>query len=331
VRTQLLRTPAPIEQAPLAAADLPIPEPEAGQIRLRVHVCGVCHTDLHVVEADLSLPHLPIVPGHQIVGRVDATGTGSTRFALGDRLGVPWLYSTCGQCRYCRAGRENLCEQIQFTGYDVQGGFAEYVVVGQDFAYAIPDRFEDAQAAPLLCAGIIGYRALRLSEIQPGGRLGLYGFGASGHICLQIARYWGCEVYVYTRGDHHRQLAEQLGAVWTGGAEDNPGKLMDSSIIFAPAGWIVPQALRQLDKGGTLALAGIYMSPIPEMPYALLYHERTVRSVANSTRRDAVELLQVAAEVPVRTEVEIFPLAAANEALLRLKRSEIGGAGVLEI
>lgn len=331
MRAQLLQTPAPVDQAPLRAADLPLPEPGPGQIRLKVHVCGICHTDLHVVEADLELPRLPIVPGHQIVGHVEALGEGVTRFALGDRVGVPWLYATCGACGYCRAGKENLCENIRFTGFHAHGGYAEYMVVGQDFAYPIPERFSDAEAAPLLCAGIIGYRALRLSEVRPGQRLGLYGFGASAHICLQIARHRGCEVFVFTRGEHHRRLARQLGAVWTGGAEDDPGARMDSSIIFAPAGWIVPAALRALDKGGTVALAGIHMSPIPEMPYSLLYHERTVRSVANSTRQDAVELLQVAAEVPVQTEVEVFPLEAANDALLRLKRSEINGAGVLEI
>lgn len=331
MRAQLLQTPAPVDQAPLRAADLPLPEPGPGQIRLKVHVCGICHTDLHVVEADLELPRLPIVPGHQIVGHVEALGEGATRFALGDRVGVPWLYAACGACGYCRAGKENLCENIRFTGFHAHGGYAEYMVVGQDFAYPIPERFSDAEAAPLLCAGIIGYRALRLSEVRPGQRLGLYGFGASAHICLQIARHWGCEVFVFTRGEHHRRLARQLGAVWTGGAEDDPGARMDSSIIFAPAGWIVPAALRALDKGGTVALAGIHMSPIPEMPYSLLYHERTVRSVANSTRQDAVELLQVAAEVPVQTEVEVFPLEAANDALLRLKRSEINGAGVLEI
>jgi propanol-preferring alcohol dehydrogenase len=249
----------------------------------------------------------------------------------GARLGVPWLYQSCGVCRYCQAGKENLCENIRFTGLHVNGGFAEYIVVHEQFAYPIPAVFNDVEAAPLLCAGVIGYRSLRLSRIQPKQRLGLYGFGAAAHIVIQIARHWECEVFVFTRNESHRQLARSLGAVWAGGAEDEPGAIMDSSIIFAPAGWLVPQALRVLDRGGTLALGGIHMSPVPQMPYELLWHERTIQSVANSTRQDAIELLQVAAEIPVKTEVELFPLDQANEALLRLKQSRINGAGVLQI
>jgi propanol-preferring alcohol dehydrogenase len=300
-------------------------------VRLKIHTCGVCHTDLHIVEGELDLPHLPVIPGHQIVGTVDALGEGVTIHQPGDRLGVPWLNETCGTCRYCQSGKENLCENIRFTGMHANGGFAEYTVVNEKFAYPIPDIFSDVAAAPLLCAGVVGYRSLRLSRVQPGQRLGLYGFGASAHIIIQIARHWDCEVFVFTRSRHHRELAQSLGAVWTGGAEDDPGALMDSSIIFAPAGWLVPEALRLLDKGGTLALGGIHMSPIPEMPYDLLWHERTVQSVANSTRQDAVDFLQVAAQIPVKTNVEEFPLAQANETLQRLKRSEINGAGVLVV
>jgi propanol-preferring alcohol dehydrogenase len=331
MKAMQLRQTASIDTAPLVATEIDTPQPGPGQVRLKIHTCGVCHTDLHIVEGELALPHLPTIPGHQIVGTVDAVGQGVTLHEIGDRLGVPWLNETCGRCRYCRADKENLCENIRFTGLHANGGFAEYTVVHEKFAYPIPDIFSDAEAAPLLCAGVVGYRSLRLSRVQPGQRLGLYGFGASAHLIIQIARHWDCQVFVFTRSEHHRQLARSLGAEWTGGAEDDPGALMDSSIIFAPAGWLVPEALRVLDRGGTLALGGIHMSPIPEMPYDLLWHERTIQSVANSTRQDALDFLQVAADVPVKTEVELFDLAQANETLLRLKRSEINGAGVLSL
>jgi propanol-preferring alcohol dehydrogenase len=331
MKAMQLQQAAEIDSAPLELTEIDAPEPGPGQVRLKIHTCGVCHTDLHIVEGDLELRRLPTIPGHQIVGTVDAVGDGVTRHQVGDRLGIPWLNETCGHCRYCRADKENLCQNIRFTGLHVDGGFAEYTVVNENFAYPLPDIFGDAEAAPLLCAGVVGYRSLRLSRVQPGQRLGLYGFGASAHIIIQIARHWGCEVFVFTRSEHHRELARSLGAAWTGGAEDDPGALMDSSIIYAPAGGLVPEALRLLDKGGTLALGGIYMSPIPEMPYDLLWHERTIQSVANSTRQDAIDFLQVAAEVPVKTEIELFPLEEANEVLLRLKRSEINGAGVLTV
>lgn len=326
-----LHQPAPIDTAPLVATEIDPPQPGPGQVRLKIHTCGVCHTDLHIVEGDLALPRLPTIPGHQIVGVVDAIGQGVTLHQVGDRLGVPWLYETCGQCRYCQSGKENLCENIRFTGLHANGGFAEYIVVGEKFAYPIPPVFSDVEAAPLLCAGVVGYRSLRLSQVQPGQRLGLYGFGASAHLMLQVANHWDCEVFVFTRSEHHRELARSLGAVWAGGAEDDPGVLMDSSIIFAPAGGLVPLALQRLDRGGTLALGGIHMSPIPEMPYDLLWHERTIQSVANSTRQDVLDFLQVAAEVPVKTEVELFALDQANEALSRLKRSQINGAAVLRV
>jgi propanol-preferring alcohol dehydrogenase len=331
MKAMQLHQPAPADTAPLVAIEIDPPQPGPHQVRLKIHTCGVCHTDLHLVEGDLTLPRLPIIPGHQIVGTVDAVGEGVTWHKTGDRLGVPWLNQTCGECRYCQANRENLCENIRFTGMHANGGFAEYTVVHEKFAYPIPVIFKDTEAAPLLCAGVVGYRSLRLSRVQPGQRLGLYGFGASAHLIIQIARHWNCEVFVFTRSEHHRELAQSLGAVWTGGAEDDPGALMDSSIIFAPAGWLVPEALRVLDKGGALALGGIHMSPIPEMPYNLLWHERTIQSVANSTRQDAIDFLQVAAEIPVKTEVELFDLEQANETLLRLKRSKINGAGVLVI
>jgi propanol-preferring alcohol dehydrogenase len=310
---------------------LPVPEPAPGQIRLRVRACGVCHTDLHLVEGEIATPRLPVVPGHQIIGRVDELGEGVTRFAVGDRAGVPWLYSTCGQCDYCQRGLENLCDNARFTGQHADGGFADYMVVPADFAYPIPMGFPDDQAAPLLCAGIIGYRSLRLSEIQPRGRLGLYGFGASAHVTIQVARHWGCEVYVFTRSEEHQRHARELGAVWVGQAQDTPPAELDSAITFAPAGWLVPEALRVLRKGGTLAINAIHMSPIPELPYHLLYGERTVRSVANSTRQDAEELLRLAAEIPIHTDVELYPLDQANAVLQRLKRAEVQGAAVLQV
>ncbi|MFQ6099759.1 MAG: zinc-dependent alcohol dehydrogenase family protein [Anaerolineae bacterium] len=331
MKAMLLCKPRPAEEQPLELTELPLPEPGPGEIRLAVRACGVCRTDLHTVEGDLELPKLPLVPGHQIVGLVAAQGVGATRFAEGQRVGVPWLYRTCGACEFCRRGLENLCENAQFTGLHADGGYAQGMVVPQDFAYPIPEAFSDVQAAPLLCAGIIGYRALRLSEVQPGQRLGMYGFGGSAHVTIQVARYQGCQVYVFTRSEGHQRLARELGAVWVGRAEDTPPARMHSSIIFAPAGRLVPEALRVLERGGTLALAGVTMTPIPEMDYELLYWERTVRSVANFTRQDAEELLQVAAEIPIQTTVQTFPLEAANEALLALKRSEIDGTGVLVV
>jgi propanol-preferring alcohol dehydrogenase len=331
MKAVVLREPKPVEDNPLEMADLPVPEPSPGQVRLRVGACGVCHTDLHLVEGEIATPKLPVVPGHQIVGRVDALGEGVTRFAVGDRAGVPWLYSTCGECGYCQRGLENLCDNARFTGQHADGGFAEYMVVPADFAYSIPIGFPDDQAAPLLCAGIIGYRSLRLSEIEPGERLGLYGFGASAHVTIQVARHWGCEVYVFTRSEEHQRHARALGAAWVGQAQDTPPAELDSAITFAPAGWLVPEALRVLRKGGTLAINAIHMSPIPELPYHLLYGERTVRSVANSTRRDAEELLLLAAEIPIETEVELYPLDQANAVLQRLKRAEVQGAAVLQV
>ncbi len=320
-----------VEKDPLLARELPAPEPGSGEIRIQVKACGLCHTDLHTVEGELPLPKLPIIPGHQIVGLVEARGRGADRFREGDRVGVPWLYQTCGMCEFCRSARENLCDAARFTGYHVDGGYAEYTVVSQDFAYSLPKSFSDAEAAPLLCAGVIGYRALRLSEIRPGERLGLYGFGASAHIAIQVAKHWGCEVYVFTRSEEHRELARRLGAAWVGRAEDEPPAPIHSAIIFAPAGNLVPEALRVLKKGGVVALAGIYLSPLPSLEYATLYYEKNIRSVSNSTRQDARELLELAGEIPVRTEIETFPLAEANEALLKLKQTRIRGAGVLVI
>lgn len=331
MRAMVLQRPRPVEESPLEMREMPTPTPGPGEIRVQVRCCGLCHTDLHTVEGDLPLPKVPVIPGHQIIGIVDAVGEGVRKRRDGERVGIPWLYSTDQTCDYCRRGLENLCEQARFTGYHVHGGYAEHAIVHEDYSYSIPRIFSDENAAPLLCAGIIGYRSYRLSGIGPGERLGLYGFGASAHLVLQLAHHQGCEVYVFTRAQAHRELAVKLGAAWVGAAEDRAPQQVDAAIIFAPAGALVPRALRALRKGGTLALAGITMSAIPQMDYSLLYQERVIRSVANSTREDCREFLELAAEVPLRTEIEVFSFERANEALQALKKSEIKGAGVLRI
>jgi propanol-preferring alcohol dehydrogenase len=328
MKAQLLRRPRPVEQSPLELTDLPVPAPGDDELLIRVRVCGLCHTDLHTVEGEIS-SKLPIVPGHQIVGVVEQAGANVGNFRVGDRVGVPWLHHSCGDCEFCRSDRENLCARAQFTGFHVNGGYTEYAGALAQFAVGIPDGFDDAHAAPLLCAGIIGYRALRLSNVRPQQTLGLYGFGASAHLAIQIAVRWGCDVFVATRGAEHRRLATELGATWVGAAEDVPDATLDAAVMFAPAGTLVPEALRSLRRGGTLALAGIYMTPIPELKYERLYHERIVRSVANATRDDARQLMRLAGQIPLRTEVQTFPLEDANRALVTLKRSEIHGAGVL--
>lgn len=320
----------PVSSTSLKEADFSEPEPGPGEVRVQVDACGVCRTDLHIVEGDLALPKLPLIPGHQVVGRVDSLGDGSDRFALGNRVGVAWLYSACGNCGYCKSGRENLCQSALFTGYHVDGGYAEGIIVPEDYAYLIPDGFADTQAAPLLCAGIIGYRALRLSDIKPGGKLGFFGFGASAHVTIQVARHMGCEVYVFSRGAKHRRLAEDLGAAWTGEVQTRPPVKLDAAIVFAPAGQIVHSALESVGPGGTVALAGIHMTPIPELNYEKhLFYEKTLRSVTASTRYDGQKLLDLAAGIPIRTEVTTFPLTDANEALIRLKDGKIDGAAVL--
>jgi alcohol dehydrogenase, propanol-preferring len=327
-----LHAPGPIEKGPLKIAPLPEPHPAPRQLLIRVRACAICHTDLHTVEGDIELPRLPLVPGHQIIGSVEAVSSDAPRFRTGDRVGAAWLHRACGQCRFCRQDSENLCERAEFTGLHADGGYAEFAVADEAFVYAIPAGFTDLQAAPLLCAGVIGYRALKVSGIRPGGRLGLYGFGASAHLVIQIARYRGCEVYVFTRGAEHQRLARELGAAWVGRAEETPPHKIDAAIIFAPAGPLALDALRALERGGTVALAGITMTPIPAIDYPkLLYHERKIASVANATRRDAEELLALAAEIPLRTEVEVFPLADINTALAKLKRGQIRGAGVIHM
>jgi alcohol dehydrogenase, propanol-preferring len=332
MRAMILKEPKPAEAEPLLAADLAKPIPLGGEIRVRVNVCGVCRTDLHTVEGELSLPRLPLVPGHQIVGVVDAVGAGVRQFHEGDRVGIPWLHWVCGKCFYCKRGEENLCDHARFTGYHVHGGYAEWTVVEEPFAYRLPKNFSDLEAAPLLCAGIIGYRSFKLSGVKPGDRLGLWGFGSSAHIVLQVAKHMGCQVYVFTRAEAHRHLATKLGANWVGDSHDAPPAPIDGAIIFAPVGALALDALRVMRKGGTVALAGITMSPIPEIDYPhLLYHERVLRSVANNTRQDVREFLQLAAEIPVRTEVRAFSLAEANLALQALKRDEIQGSAAIKI
>jgi propanol-preferring alcohol dehydrogenase len=326
-----LRFYQPDETTPLTLEELPRPVPAARELLLRILTCGVCHTDLHLVEGELPNPKEPVIPGHQVVGVVEQMGEGVSRFQVGARVGVFWLYSACGVCEYCRRGLENLCDSALFTGYTADGGYAEFITVPEDFAVPIPDSYLDVEAAPLLCAGIVGYRSLRLSDLQPGERLGLYGFGASAHICIQVARYWDCEVYVFTRSEENQALAREYGVKWVGDSHDESPAKLDRAIIFAPAGWIVPLALGHLRKGGTLCINAIHMSPIPEMPYNLLWHERTIRSVANVTRRDAEEFLPLAAQIPIHTTTQVYDLAEANSVLGKLKRGEIKGAAVLKI
>ena len=314
---------------PLRLVDLPKPEPQAFQILLRVRACAVCRTDLHVVDGELTQPKLPLIPGHEIVGEVVALGEGATRYRPGDRVGVPWLGWTCGQCDYCAQGRENLCDAAKFTGFTLDGGYAEFAVADERFCLPIPAHCRDEAAAPLLCAGLIGYRSL--VKAGDSKRLGIYGFGAAAHIVAQVARYQQREIYAFTRpgDDEARQFARNLGAVWAGGSEETPPIKLDAAILFAPAGELVPQALKAIRKGGTVVCGGIHMSDIPSFPYSLLWEERSICSVANLTRRDGEEFMALAPKVPIRTEVETFPLAQVNEALSRLRSGKIRGAAVL--
>jgi alcohol dehydrogenase, propanol-preferring len=378
MKAMRLAAPGPVAEAPLEPVELPVPEPGRGQVLLKVRACGVCRTDLHILEGELPPHRSPVVPGHQIVAEVAAFGEGADRAApggeagaaplkLGERVGVPWLHQTDQTCRFCRSGRENLCEHATFTGYDVDGGFAEYTLAPAEFVYRLPRGMDDLAAAPLLCAGIIGYRCLRLvgivgagtglpgdptfnvdepgrwpdwPETDAGGaaqagappkRLGLYGFGSAASLCIQVAMWRGWEVYAFTRGEEHRGLALELGAQWAGETSEDPGVRLDAAIIFAPAGELAVDALRRTDKGGIVALGGIYSTPIPPIEYPWIYHERVVRSVANSTRLDARELLSDAALIPVRSRVQVYDLEQANEALLDLKEDRVRGSAVLRV
>ena len=329
----LLRTPARIETNPLQFLEVDEPQAGAGKVLVRVHACGVCRTDLHVIERQLPPRKSPVIPGHQVVGVVERSGEGEglKRFREGSRVGIAWLHQTDGTCEYCKRGEENLCDAPEFTGYTVNGGYAEAIIAPESFIYPIPEGFPDEQAAPLLCAGIIGYRCLRMAQVEAGTRLGFYGFGAAAHVAIQVARHWGAEVFASTRDARHQRLAMELGAKWTGGTLDAPPEKLDAAIVFAPAGEIVPAALQALRKGGRLILGGIHMSPIPSFSYDLLYQERMIRSVANNTRQDGEEFLALAARIPIRTHVRVYPLAEANEALNALKNDAIPGAAVLRV
>ena len=332
MRAMILSEPAPAESRPLHLVERERPEPGAGEVRIRVEACGVCRTDLHVVEGDLAVHRPGLVPGHQVVGRVDLRGAGAMRFEPGQRVGIAWLRRACGSCRFCQRSAENLCLSPEFTGWDADGGYAEWAIVPEAFAYELPDSVTAEQAAPLLCAGIIGYRALRRSGIRPQGRLGLFGFGGSAHITIQVARHFGCEVYVFSRGGEHRELAGELGAAWVGDSFETPPRPLDAAILFAPAGELVRPALEALDRGATLAVAGIHLSDIPVLGYERhLFQERTLTSVTANTREDGRALLQLAANIPIRTRTTTYPLEAANDALIDLKHDRVRGAAVLEI
>ncbi len=327
----VLHSPAPVETNPLVFEDYPTPQPASGEVLVRISFCGVCRTDLHVIERELVPQKSPVIPGHQVIGFIKQLGPGANRFPVGARVGVAWLHHTDGTCEFCRRGAENLCDHPTFTGYSVDGGYAEYIVAPQDFIYAIPQQFPDEQAAPLLCAGIIGFRCLRLSGIKPGDKLGFYGCGAAAHVAIQVARHRNVEVYAMTRDARHQNLALELGAKWAGDTFAEPPAKLDAAIVFAPAGEIVPAALKALRKGGVLVLGGIHMSPIPSFDYDLLYQERMIRSVANNTRQDGEDFLRVAAEIPIRTRTRLFPLSEANRALNALKNDAIEGAAVLKV
>jgi alcohol dehydrogenase, propanol-preferring len=327
VRAMILDVPG----EPLRVAEVPVPEPGEGQLLLRVHCCAVCRTDLHVVDGELPDPRLPLIPGHQIVGAVEKFGGRAGSFTVGDRVGVPWLGWTDGECRYCLSGRENLCENARFTGYQIDGGYAEYAVAEARFCFPIPEGFPDLQAAPLLCAGLIGHRSLRFAGDAQ--RLGLYGFGASAHIVAQVAAHEGRRVFAFTspHDEEAQEFARELGAEWAGSSEEAPPEELDAAIIFAPVGALVPAALRAVARGGTVVCAGIHMSDIPSFPYEILWGERSVRSVANLTRQDGLDFLALAPEVPVRTAVVPYPLEEANEALAALRGGHVRGAAVLVV
>lgn len=329
-----LYSPSNVESNPLLLEDIPIPQPSLGQVRIKVSVCGVCHTDLHIVEGEIHPPHLPITPGHQVVGVVDAIGNlheGMTALKLGQRVGVPWLHTTCGECEFCLRGEENLCPFAQFTGFHVDGGFAEYMLADARFVLTLPDTLSDDQAAPLLCAGIVGYRSLRKADVRPGERVGLFGFGASAHLCIQVLRHWDCPVYVFTRSKAHQDHARELGAAWAGEAGSGGVRSLDRAVIFAPAGELVPIALEKIRPGGTVAINAIHMSDIPSLPYQTLYGERTLRSVANATYRDGVEFLELAVKAGLQSTVNTYPLKDANRALRDLKASKFNGEAVLVV
>lgn len=332
MRAHLLHKPSPVEEGPLMLEEVPTPEPSEGELLVRVLCCGICRTDLHIVEGELPPHKQPIIPGHQVVGIVEQLGRSVEGWQRGDLAGIAWLRGTCQQCRFCQRGRENLCEQAVFTGWDQDGGYAEYALVPAEYAYKLPPEADPLLTAPLLCAGIIGYRALKRADVRPGSTVGIIGFGSSAHIVMEIASYWGCEVYVFSRQPHHQELARQMGAAWVGTIGDEVPRKLDHAILFAPAGRLVPHVLSYLDKGGILAIAGIYLSPIPELDYEQhLYYEKEVRSVTANTREDGHELLELAARIPIRPQVTPIRFEDANDGLLQLKRDRFQGSGVLVV
>lgn len=344
MKTYRLHAPEPIENRPLHFEEIPIPEPAEGQVRIKVDVCGVCHTDLHTVEGDIHPPHFPITPGHQVVGVIDKVGSPLNSQNLGEmsegkrgrvgegaRVGIPWLHSACGKCDYCLRGQENLCPDAQFTGFHVDGGYGEYMLADARYVLPIPDRISNEQAAPLLCAGIVGYRALKRAEIKPGEKVGLFGFGASAHLMLQVLKYWGCEVAVFTRSKGHQQHARELGAAWVEDAKPNSGAWLDKAIVFAPAGEVAIRALEAIRPGGIVSINAIHMSDIPSFPYATLWGEREIRSVANATWLDGVEFLSLAEKAKIQSTVQMYPVDKVNQALEDMKHSRFNGEAVLQV
>lgn len=333
MKTYQLFAHEPIENHPIQEREVPLPEPGKGEVRVRVNLCGVCHTDLHTVEGDIHPPRLPITPGHQVVGIVEKLGQGAAKEGaqLGQRVGIPWFYAACGACEFCQRGEENLCPEAQFSGFHVDGGYGETMIAKMRYLLPIPENISDEQAAPLLCAGIVGYRALKRAEIRGGEKVGLFGFGASAHLMIQILKHWGCDVYVYTRSAGHQQHAKELGAVWVGAPSQNPGTTLDKAVVFAPVGEIAVRALESLRPGGIVSINAIHMSDIPSFPYASLWGERELRSVANATYQDGVEFLALAAEIGIQSTVQLYPVSEVNQALEDMKHSRFNGEAVLKV
>ncbi len=327
----LLEKQALLETKPLQLCELPTPEPSENQVRIKINVCGACRTDLHIVEGELPAHKMPVIIGHQIVGIIDKIGNAVKRWQAGNRVGVPWLYRTCGQCSFCRESRENLCDQPIFTGYDTDGGFAEYMVVDEDFAYLIPENYQDQEAAPLLCAGVIGYQAFKATKLEKPGRLGLFGFGSSAHILLQVARHLGHECFVVSRTERELNLAKDLGAVWTGSIDDTIGTELDAVIVFAPSGELMVKALSKIHKGGIVVSAGIYASTLPGFEYSAIYPEKTLTSIAHTTRANVKEFLNIAGQFKIKIHINEYKLEQANQALLNIKNSSVSGSTVIKI
>jgi propanol-preferring alcohol dehydrogenase len=331
MKAMVLEKQQPLENGPLILKDIPIPEPKNNEIRIKINVCGACRTDLHIVEGELPAHKMPVIIGHQIVGQVDKLGENAHIFDIGERVGVPWLYKTCGKCKYCREDKENLCENAMFTGYDADGGFAEYTIVQEDFAYRLPKDYSDLEAAPLLCAGVIGYQAFQKTGLRHTGKLGLFGFGSSAHIVIQVAIHLGLEVYVVSRTQKELDLAKKLGAKWVGQIDDNMGTLIDAGIVFAPSGELLVESLKKLDKGGIIVSAGIYTTPLPGFDYSLIYPEKCLTSIAHTTRKNVKAFLSIASRFKIKTNVNTYKLKEANIALLNIKDSKISGSTVLVI